>query len=101
MFCWKRTVQTILFPDNNQFKMKKHPTPMIPNRTASDGEIIGLIKQRILSIPDPEILEDAEKWTKIIQLKETDLLHPEGSPPILDYFLQQHLHLLHFFSVPA
>src|SRR3989338_3402517 len=73
MFCWKRTVQTILFPDNNQFKMKKHHTPMIHNRTASDGEIIGLIKQRILSIPDPEILEDAEKWTKIIQPSGIDL----------------------------
>jgi len=46
---------------------------MIPNRTASDGEIIGLIKQRILSIPDPEILEDAEKWTKIIQPSSLDL----------------------------
>ncbi len=46
---------------------------MIPNTTASDGEIIDPIKQRIMSIPDPEILEDPEKWIKIIQPSSLDL----------------------------
>lgn len=46
---------------------------MLPHTTAADKYLIELIKQGTITIPDPEILEDPERWKKVIQPSSIDL----------------------------
>lgn len=47
--------------------------PMRPNTTASDKEIVKLLAQKKIIIPDPEILEYQELWRQIVQPSSLDL----------------------------
>ncbi len=46
---------------------------MISNTTASDQDMLKLMRQSTINIPDAEILSDSERWSKIIQPSGLDL----------------------------